>query len=263
MWKSCRNKLEIVITETSTPYLTKWDGQNMPRVYTLSSIDCWRYAWSCYPARTKQLVSEGESSNMKVLPMIKDISPLLEDSQTVLEDYIDAVEYRRGTLNPDQHQADPDDKSSTYTLTNVVPLITDFLETCWNPYLDTIRRRLNNFCHGKSYIVTGVTVSGATVKRDNKDRLSIPKHVWMGYCCPKFDRNSPYEVRFMFPSYGGYALNEQTGNNVVEVPLKKLETFLRSHTEADIDMTIFYKGCVSENGIKKRRDLPSVDLQPV
>ncbi|MEQ2307249.1 hypothetical protein AMECASPLE_016379 [Ameca splendens] len=312
----------------------------MRRVYTLSPIDCWRYAWSCYAARTKQflhlcedafawclhpvllcftgirrtslknicqkyadklryatlydsshhlplysayifkksdgkrradtpwmyepqLVSEGESSNMKVLPMTKDISPLLEDSQTVLEDYIDAVEYRRGTLNPDQHQADPDDKSSTYTLTNVVPLITDFLETSWNPYLDTIRRRLNNFCHGKSYIVTGVTVSGATVKRDNKDRLSVPKHVWMGYCCPKFDRNSPYEVRFMFPSYGGYALNEQTGNNVVEVPLKKLEMFLRSQTEVDIDMTIFYKGCVSENGIKKRRDLPSVDLQPV
>ncbi|XP_043954196.1 endonuclease domain-containing 1 protein [Gambusia affinis] len=203
-----------------------------------------------------QLVSESESSSMKVLPLTEDISPLMEESQTVLEDYTDAVEYRRGTLNPDQHQADPDDKSSTYTLTNVVPLTTDFLETSWSPYLDTVRRRLNNFCHGKSYIVTGVTFSGGTVKRDNRDRLSIPKHVWMGYCCPKFDRNSPYEVRFMFPGYGGYALNEKTGNNVVEVPLKKLEIFLKSQTDFEKDMTIFYKGCVSENSIeKKRRDL--------
>ncbi|XP_015229279.1 PREDICTED: endonuclease domain-containing 1 protein-like [Cyprinodon variegatus] len=199
-----------------------------------------------------QLVSEGEGSNMKVLPMT-DTSPLIEDSQTVLEDYIDAVEYRRVALNPDQHQSDPDDKSSTYTLTNVVPLITDFLETSWNPYLDTIRRRLNNFCHGKSYIVTGITVSGATVRRDNRDRLSIPKHIWMGYCCPQFDRNSPYEVRFMFPSYGGYALNGQADNNVVEVPVKKLETFLRSQSGADDDMTIFYKDCVSENSIRKKR----------
>ncbi|KAM4564125.1 endonuclease domain-containing 1 protein-like [Fundulus diaphanus] len=247
-------------------YATLYDGgRHLPlySAYIFKKSDGKRRAdtpWMYEP----QLVSDDENSNMKVLPMTEDKSPLIEDSQTVLEDYIDAVEYRRGTLNPDQHQADPDDKSSTYTLTNVVPMITDFLETSWDPYLDTIRRRLNNFCHGKSYIVTGVTVSGATVRRENRDRLSVPKHVWMGYCCPRFDRNSPYEVRFMFPGYGGYALNEQTGNRVVEVPLKKLETFLRSQTDVDSDMTVFYKGCVSENTInKKRRDLPSVDLQPV
>uniref|UniRef100_A0A3Q1IXE8 Uncharacterized protein n=1 Tax=Anabas testudineus TaxID=64144 RepID=A0A3Q1IXE8_ANATE len=189
-----------------------------------------------------QLVSDDESGNMKVLPLTADTPPLIEDSQAVLEDYTDAVEYRRGLLNPDVHQAEPDDKSSTYTLTNVVPLITDFLETSWNPYLDVIRRRLNNFCHGKAFLVTGVTVSGATIKRDNRDRLAIPKHLWLAYCCPWFDRNSPYEVRYMFPSYGGYALNEKTDHRVVEVPLKTLESFLRSQTDIDSDMTIFYKG---------------------
>lgn len=208
-------------------------------------------------------MSDDESSSMKVLPLSDDPSPLIEDSQTVLEDYIDAVEYRRGPLNPDQHQAGLEDKSSIYTLTNIVPLITDFLEISWNPYLDVIRRRLNNFCHGKSFIVTGATVSGATIKRNDRDHLSIPKHLWLAYCCPRFDRNSPYEVRFMFPGYGGYALNEQTGNSVVEVPLKTLETFLRSQADIDNDMTIFYKGCVPENTFKKKRDLPIVEQQPV
>lgn len=208
-----------------------------------------------------QLVSGDESGNMKALPLSADTPPLIEDSQAVLDDYTDAVEYRRGLLNPDLHQAEPDDKSSTYTLTNVVPLVTDFLETSWNPYLDVIRRRLNNFCHGKSFIVTGVTVSGATIKRDNRDRLEIPKHLWLAYCCPWFDRNSPYEVRFMFPSYGGYALNEKTDHRVVEVPLKTLESVLKSQTDIDSDMTIFYRGCVSENHFKKkRRDLISVSL---
>lgn len=207
-----------------------------------------------------QLVSDDESGNMRALPLSDDTHPLIEESQAVFEDYTDAVEYERGSLNPDQHQAEPDDKSSTYTLTNVVPLITDFLETSWNPYLNTIRRRLNNFCHGKSFMVTGVIVSGASIQRDNKDRLAIPKHLWLAYCCPRFDRNSPYEVRFMFPSYGGYAINERTGHNVVEVPLKTLESFLKSHTDSDSNLAIFYKGCVSENPFKKRRDLTSISV---
>nr|XP_020476142.1 endonuclease domain-containing 1 protein-like [Monopterus albus] len=96
-----------------------------------------------------QLVSDDENGNMKALPLTEVTPPLIEDSQAVLEDYTDAVEYKRGSLNPDLHQAEPDDKSSTYTLTNVVPLITEFLDTSWNPYLDMIRRRLNNFCHGQ------------------------------------------------------------------------------------------------------------------
>ncbi|KAI9538151.1 hypothetical protein NQZ68_017884 [Dissostichus eleginoides] len=207
-----------------------------------------------------QLVSDDDSGNMRALPLTEDTPPLIEDSQAVLEDYTDAVEYRRGPLNPDLHQSEPDDKSSTYTLTNVVPLLTNLLDASWNPYLDIIRRRLNNFCHGKSFIVTGVTLSGGTLQRDNRDRLGIPKYLWLAYCCPKFDRNSPYEVRFMFPSYGGYALNEQTDHSVVEVPLKTLESFLKSHTDTDNDLNIFYKGCVSENTFKKKRDLTSVSV---
>ncbi|XP_029311198.1 endonuclease domain-containing 1 protein-like [Cottoperca gobio] len=207
-----------------------------------------------------QLVSDDEGGNMRALPLTEDAPPLIEDSQAVLEDYTDAVEYKRGPLNPDLHQSEPDDKSSTYTLTNVVPLITNFLDASWKPYLDIIRRRLNNFCNGKSFMVTGVTVSGATLQRDNRDRLAIPKHLWLAYCCPQFDLNSPYEVRFMFPSYGGYALNEQTDHSVVEVPLKTLERFLKRQSDIDSELTIFYNGCVSENTLRKKRDLPSVSV---
>ncbi|KAM3590044.1 uncharacterized protein V6R79_002586 [Siganus canaliculatus] len=205
-----------------------------------------------------QLVSDDEGSNMRALPLTDDTPPLIENSQAVLEDYTDAIEYRRSPLNPDLHQSEPDDKSSIYTLTNVVPLVNSFLDTSWNPYLDSIRRRLNNFCHGKSFMVTGVTVSGATIQRGNRDRVAIPKHIWLAYCCPRFDHNSPYEVRFMFPSYGGYALNEHIGDKVVEVPLKTLENFLKAQMDADTDLTIFYKGCMLENTFKRKRDLTSV-----
>ncbi|XP_024917905.1 LOW QUALITY PROTEIN: endonuclease domain-containing 1 protein-like [Cynoglossus semilaevis] len=124
-----------------------------------------------------QLISDDEGGNMKALPLTDTTHPLIEDSQAVLEDYTDAVGYRRGPLNPDLHQADPDDKSSTYTLTSVVPFITEFLDYSWNPYLDTVRRRLNNFCNGKSFIVTGVMVSGVTIQQENTNRLAIPKYL--------------------------------------------------------------------------------------
>uniref|UniRef100_A0A3P9L6U1 Endonuclease domain-containing 1 protein-like n=1 Tax=Oryzias latipes TaxID=8090 RepID=A0A3P9L6U1_ORYLA len=239
-------------------YATLYDcGRRLPlySAYVFKKSDGQRRVdtpWMFEP----QLASDDEGSNMRVLPLSEDTPALVEDSQAVLEDYTDAVEYRRGPLNPDLHQAEPDDKSSTYTLTNVVPLITDFLDSSWNPYLETIRRRLNNFCHGKSFIVTGVTLPGIAIRRNNRDRMTAPKHLWLAYCCPWFDRNSPYEVRFMFPSYGGYALNEHVGFSVVEVPLKTLESFLRNQVDIYRDMTVFYKGCLSEKNFKKkRRDL--------
>ncbi|XP_014062448.1 endonuclease domain-containing 1 protein-like [Salmo salar] len=237
-------------------YATLYDGSHrlpLYSAYTFKKNDGKKRMdtpWMYEP----QLASGNEGGNMKVLPPSDDPDPLIQESQAVLEDYSDAVEYSRGLLNPDQHQADPDDKASTYTLTNVVPQITDFLEETWSSYLDTVRRRLNNFCRGKqSYVVTGVTVSGATIRRGNEDRMRIPKHVWLAYCCPRFDRNSPYEVRFMFPSYGAYALNEQEDHGVTEVPLKTLESFLKKQTDTDSNLAIFYEDCVSENTFKKKR----------
>uniref|UniRef100_A0A672LKN6 Si:dkey-85k7.11 n=1 Tax=Sinocyclocheilus grahami TaxID=75366 RepID=A0A672LKN6_SINGR len=175
------------------------------------------------------------------------VADCLSFSQAVLEDYVDAVDYERSPLNPDQHQADNQDKAATYTLTNVVPQITDLLEGPWAIYIDTVRRRLNNFCRGAAYVVTGVTVSGVTIRRGREDRMAIPKHLWSTYCCPRFDRNSPYDVRYMFPTYAAYALNEIVGHSVTEVPLTALETFLKNQTGMDKNVNIFFKDCLTEN----------------
>ncbi|XP_026123034.1 endonuclease domain-containing 1 protein-like [Carassius auratus] len=199
-----------------------------------------------------QLVSADESGNMRELPSSGETDQLLEESQAVLADYVDAVEYERGPLNPDQHQADNQDKAATYTLTNVVPQITDLLEGPWSVYIDMVRRRLNNFCRGPAYVVTGVTVSGVTIRRGREDRMAVPKHLWSAYCCPRFDRNSPYDVRYMFPTYAAYALNEIVGHSVTEVPLKALEAFLKSQTDMDKSVSIFFKDCLTENSHANR-----------
>ncbi|XP_036403398.1 endonuclease domain-containing 1 protein-like [Megalops cyprinoides] len=200
-----------------------------------------------------QMASEEEDRNMKMLPPDGELDPLIEESQVVLQDYTDAVMYERGQLNPDQHQADSEDKAATYTLTNVVPLVSSFLDESWAAYLDAVRRRLNNFCRGTSYVVTGVTVSGAMIRRNNVDRLAVPRFLWSAYCCPRFDRNAPYEVRHKLPTYAAYGRNEQVGHGVLELPLRALQTFLNNQTDVDRNLALFHRDCITENTTKRRR----------
>ncbi|KAL4631117.1 endonuclease domain-containing 1 protein-like [Arapaima gigas] len=200
-----------------------------------------------------QLASRDDSGNMRVLPPVEEMDPLIEASQAVLQDFADAILYERGALNPDQHQSTSEQKAATYTLTNNVPLVTAFLEESWTAYVDTVRQRLNNFCRGKAYVVTGVVVTGTMIRRRNTDRLAVPKYLWSAYCCPRFDRNSPYEVRYMFPTYAAYGINQEVGYSVQEVPLKTLESILKNQTDVDQNLSLFYKDCIVENTVKKRK----------
>uniref|UniRef100_A0A8C6UTC1 Si:dkey-85k7.11 n=1 Tax=Neogobius melanostomus TaxID=47308 RepID=A0A8C6UTC1_9GOBI len=176
-------------------YATLYDtGRRLPlySAYIFQKSDGKRRADAPWMYEPQVRLTADESGDMRALPLSEHTPPFIEDSQAVLEDYTDAIEYKRCPLAPDVHQADP-------------------------PYLDAVRRRLNNFCLGNAFLVTGVVIAG--------------------------DSNSPYEVRFMFPSYAGYAPNGRNQQGVVEVTVKALEAFLKSNTDKDV--VIFYKNCMT------------------
>ncbi|XP_063060266.1 uncharacterized protein LOC134453318 [Engraulis encrasicolus] len=168
-----------------------------------------------------------------------------EDGQAVLDDYDNVVLYERGHLNPDQHQSHPHDRAATYTLTNVVPEIREFNIGPWREYEERIRLRLNNFCRGTAYIVTGVITRGNTIRRDNQDRVAIPEEIWSAYCCTEYDRNSPNPVRVFFPSFAALAKNSKESGLVMEYPTPFLENHLKNHIEADATLQIFYDHCIA------------------
>ncbi|CAG5957738.1 unnamed protein product [Menidia menidia] len=167
-----------------------------------------------------------------------------EDSQAVLEDYSDTVIFERGQLNPDEHQADPDDKAATYTLTNVVPQAREFNVGPWNQHEHAVRRRLNNYCRGTAFVVTGVTASGHAIRRRNVDRLGIPTYLWSAYCCADFDRNAPFAERSKFPAFAAHGLNDGENNRVQEMTVRQLEDFLKRVTYVGASFQIFYDNCV-------------------
>ncbi|XP_075942999.1 endonuclease domain-containing 1 protein-like [Anarhichas minor] len=173
-----------------------------------------------------------------------------EDAQAVLDDYTNAILYERGTLNPDEHQDDPDDKASTYTLTNVVPMVPDFTNRVWNKQEHVIRKRLNNYCHGTAYVVTGITTSGNMIRRENINRVAVPAYLWSAYCCVDYDHNAPYNERYKFPSFAHYGLNEEENNEVVEISVQKLKEFLKKTTFVDQNFQIFVGDCIPPGSSK-------------
>ncbi|KAL4631118.1 endonuclease domain-containing 1 protein-like [Arapaima gigas] len=190
-----------------------------------------------------QLSSLSATGNMvpflQVEPELK-----IDEAQAVLEDYADTTMYERGQLNPDEHQATPDDKAATYTLTNVVPQVKDFYRKLWSHYLNSVRRRLNNYCHGTAYVVTGVITTGSTIRKENIDRLAIPKYIWSAYCCPDFDPNAPYEIRYKFPSFAAYGLNDIASNFIMEVSQKRVEALIKQHMPVDQNFQLFASNCI-------------------
>ncbi|KAG9274520.1 endonuclease domain-containing 1 protein [Astyanax mexicanus] len=234
--------------EDQPRFITLYDPQkHIPiySAYTFKKSDGEKrvdFPWMFEP----QLASDKASGNMEPFPQSSLMHKNFEDTQAVLDDYADVVQYERGQLSPDQHQADPMDKAATYTLTNVVPQIKEFSVGPWAAHEQLIRKRLNNYCRGKSYIITGVTTSGNTIRRDNLDRVAIPEYMWTAYCCTDYDHNAPYSERYKFPVFGAYGLNDRINNNIVEVPVKSLEKFLRLRMNVDKNFQIFYKDCVSD-----------------
>ncbi|XP_067253229.1 endonuclease domain-containing 1 protein [Chanodichthys erythropterus] len=227
-------------------YVTLYDSQNRIPVYsayTFKKTEGDRrvdYPWMYEP----QLAELDGNGNMLPFPTGY-LHMKFEDSQAVLDDYSDVVLYERGHLNPDQHQSDPQDRAATYTLTNVVPEIREFNIGPWRQHEERIRVRLNNFCRGTAYIVTGVTTTGNMIRRNNQDRVAIPEDVWSAYCCTEYDRNAPHNVRIRFPTQAALAKNAKEGNTVQELSVLDLESYLTNRMAVDKNFQLFYDNCVS------------------
>ncbi|KAK5876063.1 hypothetical protein CesoFtcFv8_027069 [Champsocephalus esox] len=236
-----------------TRYLTLYNTVDHVPVYSAYTFKrsagqtCVDVPWMYEP----QLSTYSDTDEMQPFPrgyMHMDF----EDAQAVLDDYTNAVLYERGTLNPEEHQDEPDDKASTYTLTNVVPMTPDFNNRVWNKQENIIRKRLNNYCRGTAYIVTGITTSGKIIRRENMNRVAVPRYIWSAYCCIDYDNNAPFSERYKFPSFAHYGLNEEEDNNnnnnnnneVVEISVQELKEFLKKTTFVEQNFRIFVGDCV-------------------
>nr|XP_019962898.1 PREDICTED: endonuclease domain-containing 1 protein-like [Paralichthys olivaceus]XP_019962899.1 PREDICTED: endonuclease domain-containing 1 protein-like [Paralichthys olivaceus] len=179
------------------------------------------------------------------------------DSQAVGHDYINST-YSRGHMNPSLHHRSHEDRSSTFTLTNVVPQKAGSNDGPWEVLEQTVNKTLAAYCLGDAYVVTGVIPYQSEEHWLKNHRVAVPEYIWSAYCCPKYNNSLPEELRDAFPTYAAIGRNDCNsteeivpvdptakkqfrGYDVKRMPLELLELYLKDRFAAVV--SVFYEQC--------------------
>ncbi|XP_042275191.1 endonuclease domain-containing 1 protein-like [Thunnus maccoyii] len=160
-----------------------------------------------------QLESRTADPNMKPFLIPQPLYRKVKVSQAVFADYKDSG-YTRGHLNPSMHQRTMNDRTATFTLTNIVPQRKGSNAGTWNSLEREVLRR-KAFCRGKMYVITGTMPYRSGAHRINK-RVSVPEYMWSAYCCPSYRSDLPGYMKPFFPTYAAVGRNDpNSGEEIV------------------------------------------------
>lgn len=227
------------------------------RVKVAPLIICVYFPFTC----DEQLAYPQANGNMIPFPL----GPLDQNvvqSQAVELDYINST-YSRGHLNPSLHHHSHEDRSATFTLTNVVPQKAGSNDGPWEVLEQTVNQTLEAFCLGEAYIVTGVIPYRNAEPWLKDHRVAVPEYIWSAYCCPNYNRSLPEKMRDAFPAYAAIGRNDRNsseeivpvsqtakkqfrGYDVRQMPLETLEMYLKDRFSAVI--SVFYEQCSGADG---------------
>lgn len=221
----------------------------------------------CLAFPPQQLTYSGADGNMIPFPP----GPLdqnVVESQAVGPDYYKST-YSRGHLNPSLHHQTHEDRSATFTFTNVVPQKSGSNEGPWEILEQTINQTLAAFCLGDAYIVTGVMPYQDEEHWLKNHRVAVPEYLWSAYCCPKYNTSLPIELEDTFPTYAAVGRNDRNSNedivpispsakkqfrgyDVRKMSLETLEVYLRDRFKTII--SVFYDQCSGSNWTHTHED---------
>ncbi|XP_054454360.1 endonuclease domain-containing 1 protein-like [Anoplopoma fimbria] len=203
-----------------------------------------------------QLAYPGAAGNMIPFPP----GPLdqnVVDSQAVDPDYINSS-FSRGHLNPSLHHQTHEDRSSTFTLTNVVPQKVGSNDGPWEALEQEVNKTLAAYCLGEAHVVTGVIPYQSDERWLGNHRVAVPEYLWSAYCCPNYNNSLPKELRDAFPTHATIGRNDRNsteeivpvsqtakkqfrGYDVRKMPLETLEMYLKERFGAAV--SVFYEQC--------------------
>uniref|UniRef100_A0A672L3M2 Endonuclease domain-containing 1 protein-like n=1 Tax=Sinocyclocheilus grahami TaxID=75366 RepID=A0A672L3M2_SINGR len=94
------------------------------------------------------------------------------------------IRMSRGHLFPSSHAADLETASSTFTLTNAVPQEESFNKGIWKIKEETFQKNMNENCLSNNNKIVAHVLTGAIPGTEKmKEKVNIPSHVWMAFCC--------------------------------------------------------------------------------
>lgn len=179
------------------------------------------------------------------------------DSQAVEPDYINST-YSRGHLNPSLHHKSHENRSATFTLTNVVPQKSGSNDGPWEDLEQTVNRTLGAYCLGEAFVVTGSIPYQNDEHWLHNHRVAVPEYMWSAYCCPNYTDNLPEKLKDAFPTFAAIGRNDRNsteeivpvdktakkqfrGYDVRRMPLETLEMYLKDRFSTVV--SVFYEQC--------------------
>ncbi|KAK2899640.1 hypothetical protein Q8A73_012769 [Channa argus] len=121
--------------------------------------------------------------------------------------------YDRGHLIPSSYAFGKVDKTSTFTLTNIVPQAATFNQGSWNRMERCIKCVMDKYCKNNNDAIEGFVVTGAqpTSNTTLNNRINIPSMMWSAFCCYSSTRSM-------------WLASAHWGDNVPESENKYLQT---------------------------------------
>lgn len=179
------------------------------------------------------------------------------ESQAVQLDYINST-YSRGHLNPSLQHQSHEDRSATFTLSNVVPQKKGSNDGPWEILEQNVNKTLEAYCLSEAYVVTGIIPYQNDEHWLKNHRVAVPEYLWSAYCCPHYKKTLPDELKDAFPTYAAIGRNDRSsteeivpvnhtvksqfrGYDVRKMSLETLEMYLKDRFKTAF--SVFYELC--------------------
>ncbi|XP_051249504.1 endonuclease domain-containing 1 protein isoform X4 [Dicentrarchus labrax] len=159
-------------------FLTLYDTRNKIPV-----ISAYQYKGEKEPGRPKDrwmIEPQLENEADKNKNMADEEKGKTYDHQAMDTDYTTSTQYNRGHLFPSIHASTKSDKTSTLTLTNIVPQEVTFNRETWSNMEKCIRCLMDHNCKSDGFVVVGQQPSPNNFLHN---RVNIPSTLWSAFCC--------------------------------------------------------------------------------
>lgn len=188
-------------------------------------------SWFLEPQLINQTYHKYMEEQDSIMKEYKIDSQKIAESQAIDKDYSGALD--RGHLCPSGHQTGNDDKTATFTLTNIVPQYRALNQGAWSIYEEQTMREKTRGCD-TTYVITGAVPGKSSI---SNGRVNVPSHIWSAACCLR--KKKPIKT------WAAIAENERDRNHVRNLDLVELEHRLAT-LYGRVGITLFKNSCTGK-----------------
>ncbi|NXQ33561.1 ENDD1 protein, partial [Alaudala cheleensis] len=148
-------------------------------------------------------------------------------SQAINQDYKGLQGLDRGHLSPSGHRSGNNSKTSTFTLTNIVPQDSTLNKGAWKDYENQTMAQKTQGC-STTYVIVGAVPGNTNI---SNNRVNVPSHIWSAACC---------QTNIIMKTWAVIAENNK--NQVQNLTLSQLEARL-SQLYGRGQVSLFHSDC--------------------